>query len=1672
MRFHGKNERLMAKSSGAIVALALVLAIILSSGTVYAGWSNYDNFDCCSFRSNSWDVVAWYGTTVSGVSSWTKYYCEDNRGYVITYATGYGFLKLQKEKNLPCNNDLRINAFANQYHTFTKLRVRDTWHYEVTNCPNGGKCGHTSEIGIYLNTGANIWGAYGFMFDDGGMWVNPGWGGCPSIHSDDNFDFWFTWDGTTLRGWADNLVHPSESCGTASNPIVFGNLPQPSTRNFYMATQISGGYGAATIRYQAADVMEYYMPSPPSVSVINPGNVEVAYPTPSTQLTVSARVTSEASSVKCDRYIDGTKMNVPQQCTPGGNIATRKSYTKSPSPSGGYQDDGDAQLTNGVPVQTLFNGVACADVGWQNINPTITIDLATTTSINKVRIYLGGGGAGGITAPSQIKVYTSGNNVDWNLVATKTGIPNANGWVDITFAAASARYAKLEVTRGGEWTMLCETEVYETCAPAPIIVNTAGGTATVSYTDTYSVSSHNFRFECTDFMGQTGSNTAYFSVISVDRVAPTVSMRSYPASAKTLPITAKILASDNDQQPLNCRFSEPTGKISPGTFTCQNGAECSFNVGTGATPPGGTYTINVTCEDSNKNNASTSFQFKFDSSAPTVALSSPLNSININVNIINFTFTATDNDPMNCSLNIKPVGLAALPSVKINNVQSGVQQTTSQTPSLSSGYNHQWNISCTDLVGNVGTSETRTFNYAMPQDTISLTDPADGFRTSGSSQVFTFSHNFIRKLWFITLLPTCGLNINGVQVATLKDVPAGTQQTFSYDKLPEGTNKWFVNCSIYLFLLVSASKSSDTRNLIVDMSAPSVSLDIPADGNVVSIPFPKNEQDITFRYSVTDTQATSFTCSLWLSTPQSTTMNSVETKYSLAPGVNTFTRTLGPGTYYWKIKCNDGFYEASAPASGSRMLKIKIIDVNAPVITLVSPDNNAVIKTDFTFQFRVTDDMSSIVSCSLILKGRPEPMKSYNTGSGYLWPIPPPPGISGKIRWQINCTDTSGNIGYSEERNVTADRPPRILNFTPVTETYLNNTNVIFKLTVWDDIDPTLRCVITIDGTAKPAITAPNSQEMQVSYTLLAGRHTSKLQCWDSTGSTVEDPVVYVDLTPPSLTISSPANDLITCNTFTKFAFSVSDDLSKNVTCKLVLGSATTWNEIIDLSAAGGTAVQKLITPSQALSTGKKEWYIQCTDLAGNVNTSAKRNITIAGTDPDNFKINFIPPTLPSGWYTIYDKLVVNVTAGKNLSEAWLELNGTTYALTMGATKKNWYISTTGGMQSGINTYRVYGRGEDYGCLTYSENTIKYRPEYAIPENRPFILTLAEFQEPAIWTAAVLAIAALMLGIAYMLSKVFVLPEWEAFAKDEFGQLIFSAFLFVMFVLISGIIEEGSDSLANDILMKTAAAGENVTYWSYNSQTGSWSTSNDYRCNYPCHIYLARGFLGTTYESYKNTFKEVSKAYVVSKLYESVAIGNTAEIVPAFSKFDLQFSIPMYAGRAIYDNSLEVAIKDLSRAMAVIKAQEVALAYAVNLAFAFFIGGLVLRVLWFTRKFGGLLMALAIGLYVFLPFIYVLGWYTVDKTGITFDFQDPQMVSGAGQLGDAFLGETDISALFSTYNTDGRETSMGLLDVTGRAYIAAIFIPALAILTVIGFVRHFSPMIGGDPEIAGLSRLI
>ena len=343
------------------------------------------------------------------------------------------------------------------------------------------------------------------------------------------------------------------------------------------------------------------------------------------------------------------------------------------------------------------------------------------------------------------------------------------------------------------------------------------------------------------------------------------------------------------------------------------------------------------------------------------------------------------------------------------------------------------------------------------------------------------------------------------------------------------------------------------------------------------------------------------------------------------------------------------------------------------------------------------------------------------------------------------------------------------------------------------------------------------------------------------------------------------------------------------------------------------------------------------------------------------------------------------------------------------------------------------------------------------------------------WAAILVGIACLIVAITFIVSRIFVIPALEAWVKEEFGEILFTVFLIIIFSAFAGTLEVASSDLAKNILQSKVTAEGSVNFWTYNSGTGRWSTQSTASpsCSYPCHVYIARGFLGSLYESYGDYIKGLAKELAVSTLLESLNIGGATSIKIFVVIIDISASLPIYASRAIYNNTLNTLLSEIMKITATIKFQEIALVYISKLSPILFISGLLLRIPFFTRKLGGLLVALGLGLYVIFPLTYVLAWYTVDKSTVVLGETQMTMPDPAdwGKLGETGT-PNGVDLMFTKYDAAGKETQVGLIEVLGRAFAFSMLLPLFSIFLTIGFVRHFSPMIGGDPEIAGLTRLI
>ncbi|MEW6329138.1 MAG: hypothetical protein AB1468_03405 [Candidatus Micrarchaeota archaeon] len=373
------------------------------------------------------------------------------------------------------------------------------------------------------------------------------------------------------------------------------------------------------------------------------------------------------------------------------------------------------------------------------------------------------------------------------------------------------------------------------------------------------------------------------------------------------------------------------------------------------------------------------------------------------------------------------------------------------------------------------------------------------------------------------------------------------------------------------------------------------------------------------------------------------------------------------------------------------------------------------------------------------------------------------------------------------------------------------------------------------------------------------------------------------------------------------------------------------------------------------------------------------------------------------------------------------------------------------------------------------------------------------------WQSAgglVIIIAVFALISAWMVARAFQLRDLETLLKNEIYQAFVSAILFGAFVVFVPLLESVSQEFGAKVLGSQAG-------WSASNATGTWvitpnASAYTYRyretgsgagkaagrweeiqggtidCAYPCHFYLARAFLGRTYEQIAKQARASVKMYAELVFIETVHYGGYINILGV--PFSLRFDIAPFAGYGVLYEQIGTAVDFMAKAMLSVKFQEQALLYIQNGVFPIFlVAGLILRTLWFTRKLGGLLLAIALGVYSIFPLLYVLGWYTIDVIPVMPQLSTTLIPSGTPQPKDLILFTHDLTpdsskfshVLFTQYDpVTGMPDSVGVLDTTAMLMLPALALPLLNIFITLAFIKALSPALGGDVEIAGLTRLL
>jgi parallel beta-helix repeat protein len=368
----------------------------------------------------------------------------------------------------------------------------------------------------------------------------------------------------------------------------------------------------------------------------------------------------------------------------------------------------------------------------------------------------------------------------------------------------------------------------------------------------------------------------------------------------------------------------------------------------------GLHMWNVSCtDDANNTGTSETWEFTVDTTAPVITLVFPANGSTVDSNDVDFIYNVDELNAYTCDVYV-----------------DDVLETDPAT--LGEG-TYDWYVQCTDAVGNTGTSETWTFTIDIDNDeeppVVTLIYPPDGatLNTTAVTLQYSVTDDFDDVL-------ECTLTHEGTEYNA--SVANGDTESVPVTAV-EGLNSWSVTCTD------DADRSdSESRTFTVELDheAPVVTLVSPANDSIVTTP------TVNLEYNVTDNVDPSPVCTIYLDDTE-----------TASPA------TVTAGAHEWYVACED-----TSGNIGLSETWTFTVDLEAPVVTLISPANGSVLNTNnVDFVYDVVDDSDPSPACTVFLNNVATPDPAM---------LP-----DGPYEWYVSCLDHANRTGTSETWTFTID---------------------------------------------------------------------------------------------------------------------------------------------------------------------------------------------------------------------------------------------------------------------------------------------------------------------------------------------------------------------------------------------------------------------------------------------------------------------------------------------------------------------------------------------------------------------------------------------------------------------------------------------------------------------------
>jgi len=292
------------------------------------------------------------------------------------------------------------------------------------------------------------------------------------------------------------------------------------------------------------------------------------------------------------------------------------------------------------------------------------------------------------------------------------------------------------------------------------------------------------------------------------------------------------------------------------------------------------------------------------------------------------------------------------------------------------------------------------------------------------------------------------------------------------------------------------------------------------------------------------------------------------------------------------------------------------LDVDAPNVTLISPTDNTInINANQTFTCNATDWQLSNITLKIWNSTN---ALYYNTtsnltGTANQTSFNVTNMSEGTYKWNCLATDNQSNSNYSISNFTLTIGGISTTLLSPTTNNYtkINDTN--FSCEVYSETNSELKNItfylwnssgnLNYNSTKNISnfsnstnLNFTFSNEGNYSWNCLSVNNASNKSWGENNFS-----IVY-DITNPNLTITGSPADATSPLISRDFNFNVSDDNIKN--CTLIINGT-----ISQTNSSMNTSLEQTFT--QTFTPGIYNWKINCTDFAGNTNSSSENSFTI-----------------------------------------------------------------------------------------------------------------------------------------------------------------------------------------------------------------------------------------------------------------------------------------------------------------------------------------------------------------------------------------------------------------------------------------------------------------------------